>query len=253
MINHAFKSGFLILVFTAPLLAVTGIELAEKMDQRDLPNDMRSRMKMVLTNKKGKTRNKEVISISADDNEKQIMWFQEPKDDRGVAFLKIEHDDKDDEMRLWLPAFNKTRRISSDNKSDSFMGSDISYEDLSTRELDEYTYKILGEETVSGTACYILESTPKPEIKSEYSRHVDWVSKSAYTVLKVEGYDKKGRLLKSRNTEFQTIGGYELPKIMQVKNVQKNHTTELTFSDITVDQGLPEDQFQDKRLKRMPK
>ena len=53
-----------------------------------------------------------------DNNAKQIIWFLEPKDDRGVAFLKIEHNKKDDEMRMWLPAFKKVRRISAKKKGD---------------------------------------------------------------------------------------------------------------------------------------
>ena len=67
----------------------------------------------------------------------------EPKDDRGIAFLKIEHDDKDAEMRMWLPAFKRVRRISAKKRGDSFMGSDLSYEDLSSRELEKNDYKRL--------------------------------------------------------------------------------------------------------------
>jgi hypothetical protein len=101
-------------------------------DEKPTPEDMSNKTNMILTNSKGKSRTNTMASKSMDGNKKQIIWFLEPKDDKGVAFLKIEHDDKDDEMRMWLPAFKKVRRISAKKKGDSFMGSDLSYEDMST-------------------------------------------------------------------------------------------------------------------------
>ena len=82
--------------------------------------------------------NSEYISKSTDRNKKQIMWFVEPKDDKGIAFLKLEEFNKDIQMKMWLPAFKKVRRITAKKKGDSFMGSDLSFEDLSTRVLDDY-------------------------------------------------------------------------------------------------------------------
>ena len=91
--------------------AQSGIEIAKMVDLRKIPKDQSNITKMVLTNSKGKQRTNIVRSKSMDGNKKQIMWFMEPKDDKGVAFLKIENDGKDDEMRMWLPAFKKVRRI----------------------------------------------------------------------------------------------------------------------------------------------
>ena len=95
----------------------------------------------------------------------------EPKDDRGIAFLKIEHDNKDDEMRMWLPAFKKVRRISSKKKGDSFMGSDLSFEDLSNRRLNSNDYKRLEDAKWLGIDCYVLETIPKKESRKAFSSH----------------------------------------------------------------------------------
>ena len=113
------------------IFSQSGLEIAKMINMRPSPKDMSNKTEMVLTNSKGKARTHKMISKSMDGNKNQIIWFMEPKDDRGIAFLKIEHENKDDEMRMWLPAFNKVRRISSKKKGDSFMGSDLSYEDLS--------------------------------------------------------------------------------------------------------------------------
>ena len=142
------------------LFALTGIELAQIVDDRESPIDMKSNMSMFLTNKNGKTRTSSIRSYSKDGNNKQILWFLAPADDKGVAYLKIEHEDKNDDMKLWLPNFKKVRRISSRKKSESFMGSDMSYEDMTSRNMDEYTYSISGEDIINNVDCYILESIP---------------------------------------------------------------------------------------------
>ena len=136
------------LLFLVPFImqGQSGYDIARSMDMRPAPKDLSNKTNMILKNSKGKTRNHVMVSRSMDNNQKQIIWFLDPKDDRGVAFLKIEHDNKDDEMQMWLPAFKKVRRISAKKKGDAFMGSDLSYEDLSNRDLDENNYQRLNDE-----------------------------------------------------------------------------------------------------------
>ena len=249
------KPIFMALLLTIPmlLLAETGYDIAKAMEDQPAPQDMKSNMTMTLTNKQGKTRESSIRSISADDNKKQIIWFLAPADDKGVAFLKIEHDDKDDEMRLWLPAFKKVRRISSKKKADSFMGSDLSYEDMTSRELDEYTYELKGEKTVGGIDCHILESTPKPGVTRTYKRFITYVSKADLVTIQDEAYDMRDKLLKTRSMTYSQVKGYNLPVEIFVENVQKKHSTKLVFSDQQIDTGVKSDLFQEKNLKRIPK
>jgi len=231
----------------------TGIEIARMMDEKPTPVDMGNKTKMVLTNSKGKTRTNTMVSRSMDSNKKQIIWFLEPKDDKGVAFLKIEHDEKDDEMRMWLPAFKKVRRISSKKKGDSFMGSDLSYEDLSSRDLDENDYNRLDDEIIESKDCYVVEIIPRKEAKSSYSRHKSWIEKSTLMLVQEESYDKRGVLKKSKQFSFQKLKEYLVIERVYVKDVQKNHTTEVIFSDVHVDSGIDKNLFQEKNLKRFPR
>ncbi len=235
------------------LLAETGYDIAKAMEAKPSPTDMKSEMTMVLTNKQGKSRESTIRSIAADDNRKQIIWFLSPADDKGVAFLKIEHSDAEDEMRLWLPAFKKVRRISSKKKADSFMGSDLSYEDMTSRELDEYTYELKGEKTIDGIPCHILESTPKEGVTRTYKRFVTYVSKADLIPLVDEAYDMRDELLKRRVVTYTKQKGYDLPTGIFVENVQKGHNTRLTFSKMEVDTGVEDDLFQEKNLKRLPR
>ena len=87
-----------LLLLAGLVFALTGDELAQQMDDRETPSDSKVDLVMSIINKKGKTRSSTLHSISKDNGEKQLIWFLAPADDKGIAFLKIEHDKKDDEM-----------------------------------------------------------------------------------------------------------------------------------------------------------
>ena len=231
----------------------TGFEIAKMVDDLPDPKDISNQTKMILINKKGKTRSMTMASISMDGNRKQITWFLEPKDEKGVAFLKIEHVDKDDEMKMWLPAFKKVRRISSKKKGDAFMGTDLSYEDLTNRVLSENEYKRLDDEIIDGKECYVIEVWPKKSSKSFYTKHISWIEKTTLMGIKEESYDRKGKLKKEKQYEFEQIKDYYVMNRVFVKDTQKNHSTEVVFSNIKVDTGINSKIFQEKNLKRIPR
>ena len=168
------------LIFSMPEEPMTGDSLSVLMDNRESPKDISSELNMEITNKKGRKRKSKIKSISKDSNAKQILWFLSPADDKGISYLKIEHKNQGDEIRLWLPELKKIRRISSKKKADSFMGSDLSYEDMTSRQMKNYSFKIIQDDAnVDDKICYVLESTPDG-IDSEYSKHVTWVDKDTY-------------------------------------------------------------------------
>ena len=238
---------FPILVFSQ-----SGRDIAEMIENRPAPDDLINKTVMILTNSKGKTRTHKMISKSKNGSEKQIIWFMEPKDDRGIAFLKIEHKNRDDEMRMWLPAFKKVRRISSKKKSDSFMGSDLSFEDLSNRRLNSNDYKRLEDAKWLGRDCYVLETVPKKESKSNYVRHVSWIDKSHMNILKEQSFNKKNKLEKEKHFSYETRGKYQLIKKVSVENLLEKHATEITFSDIVINSGISDKLFNDISLRRLP-
>ena len=243
-----------ILFMMIPMLVFSqsGHEIAEMIDKRPSPKDLTNETEMVLINSKGKARTHRMISKSMDGNKKQIIWFIEPKDDRGIAFLRIEHQNKDDEMRMWLPAFKRVRRISAKKRGDSFMGSDLSYEDLSSRELGKNDYKRLDDDQWLGKECYVLETIPKKEARSSYKRHVSWVDKTTMTVLKERSFNRRGSLEKEKEYSYEKRGEYQLIKRVYVKDVIEDHSTEVVFSGMITDSGLDDDLFHEKSLRRVP-
>ena len=244
--------NIILMFFPILVFSQSGRDIAEMIENRPAPNDLINQTVMILTNSKGKTRTHKMISKSKNGSEKQIIWFMEPKDDRGIAFLKIEHDSRDDEMRMWLPAFKKVRRISSKKKSDSFMGSDLSFEDLSNRRLNSNDYKRLEDAKWLGRDCYVLETIPKKESKSNYVRHVSWIDKNHMNILKEQSFNRKNKLEKEKHFSYETRGKYQLIKKVSVKNLLKRHATEITFYDIVINSGISDKIFNDINLRRLP-
>ena len=245
--------AIILIILTSIVFPMTGEELSELMDNRESPNDISSDMNMEIVNKKGRKRTLKVKSISKDNSRKQILWFLSPADDKGISYLKIEHENQDDEIRLWLPAFKKIRRISSKKKADSFMGSDLSYEDMTSRQKEDYNFSIVKEDTVNGKDCYLLESKPKNGIKSVYSKHLTWVTKNTYLPIKEESYDNNQEMLKLKKFEYTFIDSFDLVNGIFVENVQKKTSTQLTFSNLKINTNIKDNLFQEKNMKRLPR
>ena len=243
----------IIVLLTSLIFSMTGEELSDLMDNRETPKDISSELNMEITNKKGRKRKSKIKSISKDSNAKQILWFLSPADDKGISYLKIEHKNQDDEIRLWLPELKKIRRISSNKKADSFMGSDLSYEDMTSRQMEDYSLKIVQDDAkIDAKICYILESSPNG-IDSEYSKHVTWVEKDTYLPLKEESYDKNNKLLKFKTFKYSLIDSFYLISEIFVENIQKKSNTKLVFSNLRINRDIKDQLFQEKNMKRLPR
>jgi len=233
-------------------LSLEGLELAQLVDSRQTPKDIKSTNTMILTNKKGKTKTLELMSISKDNSEKQMIWFLKPAKDKGISFLKIEYEDQDDFMTMWLPGFSRFKRIKSSQKSDSFMGSDLSFEDLTNRTISDYNYKIL--EYNESEKWHQLESVPI-ELESEYSKHITKIleiEKDIFLAIEEQSYDEKNQLLKTKKFNFQKIDSYYIMNKLEVKNVQKNHSTLLTVNNISLNNNYEDSKFIQRSLKIIP-
>jgi len=245
------KKILLVLVLFSSIVIsqnMTGIQLAEEINNNPEPKDSKSNIEMSLINlKRDKTRKSEMISISKDNGDKMLLFFKLPKRDKGIGFLKIETEESD-KFALFIPKLKKIRRISSDNQSDSFMNSDLSYEDMLSRDLNDFKYKIISEDDI----FYILESIPINN-NSEYSKHESWVSKDKLLITKEKSYDKEGNILKEKSFIHKYIKGYNVVSENNVINIKKQHQTILKIKNLGIDMGIEDNIFQEKNLKRFEK
>ena len=218
-----------LLLFVHHLFSISGQDLALKINQRMSPTDSKADLSMTLTNKKGKTRSSIIKSISKDRGKKQIMWFLSPPSDRGISLYKIEKDSGKDEMKMWLPAFKKVRKISSRKKTERFMNSDLTFEDLYNREIDEYTYSL---EISEDSTNYILTSIPNANTESSYSKHLSWINIESLLVNKEKSFGKSGSLVKTKEFKFINLDGYNMIKEIHVVDNKTKHKTFLIFENI---------------------
>lgn len=229
---------------------LSAYQIMKNVEDRIIPQDMTSNMKMNLVDKAGKIRSRGMKTYRMSDD-KQIMWFLDPADVKGSSFLRMSYDDRDDDMWIYLPAFGKVRRIVSNAKTGTFMGSDFTYEDMGDRNLNDYNYKLSKQEKVNGKDCWVVESTPKSGVTTDYSKIISWIWQDEFTDIKEEYYDKKGNLKKVKTTELQKVSKYWIPTKISMKDVKTNHRTDLNFSDVRVDTGLKKDVFDTSHMTRV--
>lgn len=158
-----------------------------------------SEMKMILLNASGEKIERRMLSKIKEiqiDGDRSLITFTWPADVKGTKMLTWTHKQGDDQQWLYLPAFKRVKRISSRNKSGSFMGSEFSYEDLSSQELEKFTYKYIKDDKANSREAWVIERFPSDK-KSGYTKQVLWMDKEYLNATKLEYYDRKGDLLKT--------------------------------------------------------
>ena len=237
--------------------AEKGLSIAKEADRRDTGfEDYTADLLMILKNKHGQEsiRKIRIRSLEVEgDGDKSLSIFDNPRDVKGTAFLTFSHKVGDDDQWLYLPALKRVKRISSRNKSGSFMGSEFAYEDISSQEVEKYTYKWLRDEVYAGKESFVVERYPVDKKNSGYTRQVTWIDKGEYRILKVEYYDRKNSLLKTLiSKEYQKyLEKYWRPSEMNMVNHQNGKSTRLEWSNYKFRIGLKDRDFNKNSLKRV--
>jgi len=235
--------------------AELGRQIAVDADRRDSGwGDSVATLRMILRNRHGQESTREMRSKNLevdDDGDKLLVIFDQPADVQNTAFLTFTHGEGADDQWLYLPALKRVKRIASKNKSGPFMGSEFAYEDLTSQEVDKYTYKWLRDETVDGVELFVIERYPVDE-NSGYTRQVVWIDKHEYRTWKIDFYDRKGDLLKTlRYMSYQEyLGEYWRPDVMHMVNHQTGKSTTLEWNEYEFQTGLRERDFNKNSLAR---
>jgi outer membrane lipoprotein-sorting protein len=232
-----------------------GLAIIQEADRRDTGwVDAKASMKMILKNKQGEESERSIRLQTLEvqgDGDKSLSVFDAPKDIKGTAFLSFTHATTPDDQWLYLPALKRVKRIASANKSGPFVGSEFAYEDLSSQEVEKYTYKYLRDEALDGRDTFVIEAYPVYE-NSGYTRQVVWLDKEMYQPLRIDYYDRK-------NAELKTVvsGDWKLyldqywrPGRMEMTNHQTGKSTILLWDDYEFKTGLTDRDFDRNTLKR---
>lgn len=254
-LRSAILTLFLFSAIAFPLSAITGEEIARNVEGRESGTTTHALVQIELIDRNGTSSERVVEQYGAETPEglfRNVIIFHQPASVKDTRFLSVENAGRDDDQWIYLPALQRVRRIAAGEGDSSFMGTDFTYDDLSFRDMADYNHRFLREENVSFASgggpvtrrAYVVEITPRPGVKSSYSRTVEYVDPESWTPVKIEIYDDEGELLKVNTvTRLEQVQGYWTIIGNTMENVQTGHKTVLAIQRFVYDQELPESLF----------
>lgn len=219
-------------------------------------DDQSSRVTMRLINRQGKERRREMTllckNLGSGGEQRYYLYFHAPADVKGTAFMVWKYPAREDDRWIYIPAIKLVRRIAADDKRSSFVGSDFTYEDVSGREVEDETHRLLGEETLDGRPVYRTESIPKAKVG--YARRLSWIDRERWLPLKEEYYDVRGELMRSFSAdEVREVDGHWTAIRRTMRDARSGHRTEVEYQEVGYGVGLGEELFSERYLRRPPR
>lgn len=254
------------LILTLPGLvqaeALTARQIMEKVDAMDVGDHAVQDVVMILIDENDKQLQQQLRSYrkkfgEKNEDTKSIMFYLSPESSKDVAFLTYDYDDeaKEDEQWLYLPGLKKTKRIAANDKSSSFMGTDFSYADMSSRNMNHYDYKLIKEDVIDGHKVWVIESTPltEDEIKETgYIKSLVFVRQDNFVIVRSINKMKKGNQNKFMEVKvLEQIQGIWVQKEVTMttkKGEQVLHKTIMKVEGVKFDQKLSDDLFTLRKL-----
>jgi outer membrane lipoprotein-sorting protein len=206
-----------------------------------------TRSRMVIQAKTGSATERLIDQYSKDGpkGKRTLIEFQKPETVAGTRFLTMENAGGADDRWIFLPELGKVRRVAASEGSGSFMGTDFSYDDISSvsrgAELDTHT--LLREEELDGGVCYVIQSAPKDK-SYQYSKMIQWITKDSKIIMKIELYDKKNALVKTvEMSGIKEVQGRLTVTVTKITTHAAGTSTTIFTDIIRYDAPIPESVF----------
>ncbi len=225
-----------------------GMNIAVEADRRDRGfMDYSADVTMPLKSRNGSESHRRLeikVLEGRDDGDKSRIVFSRPRDINGTALLTFSHKKGNDDQWIYLPALKRVKRISSTNRSGSFVGSEFAYEDLVRPEVERYSYRWLRNETIDGQPAHVVERVPAYR-NSGYRRQVVWYDQAEFRILKIEFFDRNDALLKRFSASAYRIyeNRFWRPAQMLMLNLQNGKSTELIWKNYSFRNGFGDGEF----------
>lgn len=179
-------------------------KIMEAVENRDLGDKVHAAFSMTIKDGQGRERTRAgvVRTLAHDGGRKGLILFESPAEIRNTGLLTYDWDDraKVDDQWLYMPALNRTTRITGAGKSGSFIGSDLTFADMTRRNPADYTYAMVDAAAkVDGEDAWLIEATPTSAREKEetgYTKAQMWISKSKLVPLQISATLAKGGKVK---------------------------------------------------------
>ncbi|MHA1676636.1 MAG: outer membrane lipoprotein-sorting protein [Bacteroidetes bacterium] len=236
----------ILLMITSAAYAQNANQILEKVDKNMSSKNRIVESEMIIH---GKRNSRTITSLSYSvGDKKSFTEYLSPARERGTKMLKLEN-------KLWIysPSTDRIIQISGHMLRQSLMGSDLSYEDMmDDRKLTEvYTATVIGQESIDGRKCYILELKAKVVDIAYHTRKM-WIDTERYIPLKEDLFAKSGKLLKQTTfSNVKKVQGRWFPTAMVYKDMLKQGDgTEFIVTGIRFNQEIQEYIFTKAVLKQ---
>ncbi len=234
--------------------------IAMQADERDTGRDSRLDMTMTLFDRQSRTRARGLtvttLRASGARGDRVLVRFDAPNDIKGTGLLVWEHPSAEDERFLYLPSLGRVRRIAGAEKQESFVGSDLSYEDIGGRELNDYQYAIVERDATwtspTGEAFPVwrLESKSR-DLQAAFPRVVSLVRKDNFVVVSADIYNRRTEREKRYEVrDLRQIDGIWTAMALSMANDLQRTRTELTVNTARYNVGLTDSAFTRRELEQ---
>ena len=245
------KAFFSVLIFALAgvfAFAQNAASIVEQSRNRIKADTTSTRSRMIITARNGGTTERLMDQYSKKDgngNNRSVIVFQQPASVAGTRFLTIENPGKDNDQWIFLPSLSRVRRIAASEGSGSFVGTDFSYDDISSadRKPDLDNHRILREERFQDRDCYVIESIPK-DSNYQYSKMIQWIAKDNLVTYKVELYDRRGTQVKLLEIlQLREVQGRLAIMVTRMTTLAAGTSTSLNVEILKYDDPIPEGVF----------
>jgi len=174
---------------------------------------------------------------------KILLRFTAPDEVKGLALLIVTHPDRVSDQWMWTPAIGRERRIALQDRSTRFFGTDFSFEDLEERAVDQFDYKLLGDDTVDGAVCWKIRATPKESKASQYTTSEISIRKDNYVTARIENFSQDKLIRRVHYSDIQKIDGIWTPRSVEVYDAGRESRTVLKLDKLEYNRPMKEEDF----------
>lgn len=226
--------------------------IVEEAQKRSRTNSQRyeGTLEMVDAKNKVATKRWEFVRLGSFGDSKSMLRFTEPPEVKGVALLIHNHPDRASDQWMWRPEIGRDQRIALQDRSTRFFGTDFSFEDLEERDVNQYDYKLAGEEAVDGEACWKIEGRPKQSKSSQYTYSLLWVRKDTLVTARIEAFNKSGLARRISYRDIEKIQNVWTARTMEVLDAAKKSRTVMKLEKLQYNIPLKDADFTMQALRR---
>jgi hypothetical protein len=235
-----------VLLSLPPVFAQTDARsIVEQAQRRTESKSQRYEGLLQVLDNRGKVADKRWLftRLGSHGRSKSVLRFITPAEVKGVALLIVNHPDRASDQWMWTPALQRERRIALQDRSTRFFGTDFSFEDLEERDVNQYTYRLIGEEPIDGAVCWRIESTPSQKKISQYTKSEVWIRQDNYAFAQVESFIKSDVVRRLRYSNFVQLQGIWAARRLEMNDLRRKSRTILTLEKLEYNVPLKDEDF----------